>query len=137
MFPNRLQQWLTRASATARGRRRKGKRSAKVFFRSELERLEDRTMPSVTFTPAPPAVPLNIQPDMPLNMSSYGGPIEPHLTVDPNDPAIVAVSTQGGIRISTDGGATYSGTVAYADPAAARFGNFGDTCFSPVPPIKG
>jgi hypothetical protein len=89
-----------------------------------LLRLEDRTLPSVQFTPAPYAVPAN-RPDTPLtSIDKINGGVEPYLTVNPADPGDIAVSNGAGIRVSTSAGGNF--------PAGARFPlpptPVGDTC---------
>ncbi len=70
--------------------------------------LEDRTLPSVQFTPAPYAVPGN-RPDTPLGpLSQFRLPPEPVVSVNPADPGDIAVSSQNGIRISTDAGGGFT-----------------------------
>jgi hypothetical protein len=75
--------------------------------------LEDRTLPSVQFTPAPYAVPGN-RPDTALTLNSNPN-VEPYLSVNPADPGNIAVSSQGGIRISTDAAGSFTA-------ATGRFG---------------
>jgi hypothetical protein len=70
-------------------------------FLPRLLLLEDRTLPSVQFTPAPYAMPAN-QPDTALTAMSGGGNVEPYLSVNPADPGNIAVSSQNGIRVSTN-----------------------------------
>src|SRR6516162_1079349 len=82
--------------------------------------LEDRTLPSVQFTPAPYAVPAN-RPDTPLtSISQFNGTVEPYVSVNPADRGEIAVSSQSGIRVSTSAGGTF--------PGGTRFpGSNGDT----------
>ena len=91
-----------------------------------MEKLEDRTLPAVTFFPQLAYVTPANNVDTALGLAAFGGPIEPNVAIGPNNPANVAISTQGGIEVSTDAGATFSAAVAFADPAGT-FGNFGDT----------
>jgi hypothetical protein len=70
--------------------------------------LEDRTLPSVQFTPAPYAVPAN-RPDTALGDMFSGGVVEPYLSVNPADPGDIAVSSQFGMRVSTTAGGSFSG----------------------------
>ncbi len=74
-------------------------------------RLEDRTVPSVQFTPAPYAVPAN-RPDTPLGMSAVR-PVEPYLSVNPADPGEIAVSSQSVLRVSTTAGGSFSGGTGF------------------------
>jgi hypothetical protein len=85
-----------------------------------LSVLEDRTLLSVQFTPAPYAVPAN-RPDTLLTMNS-NPVVEPYLSVNPADPGDIAVSSQGSIRISTDAAGSFTA-------ATGRFGftSGGDT----------
>src|SRR6516164_8033882 len=68
--------------------------------------LEDRTLLSVQFTPAPYAVPAN-RPDTPLTRISALHPVEPYLSVNPADPGDIAVSSHSGIRVSTSAGGSF------------------------------
>jgi hypothetical protein len=70
--------------------------------------LEDRTLPSVQFTPAPYAVPGD-RPDTPLTHIVPTSPVEPYVSVNPADPDDIAVSSQGGIRVSTSAGGSFTG----------------------------
>jgi hypothetical protein len=69
--------------------------------------LEDRTLLSVQFTPAPYAVPAN-RPDTPLGQVSASRPVEPYLSVNPVDPGDIAVSSHNGIRVSTSAGSSFT-----------------------------
>jgi autotransporter-associated beta strand protein len=79
-----------------------------------IERLEDRTHPSVTFTAGPYNVPfLNPGSDQPHG-NFYGGyPIEPQIVVNPTNAANLALSSQNVLEVSTDGGASYHGTLFF------------------------
>jgi hypothetical protein len=74
--------------------------------------LEDRTLPSVQFTPAPYAVPAN-RPDTALGNMASGGVVEPYLSVNPADPGDIAVSSQYGMRVSTSAGGSFMGLVNF------------------------
>jgi hypothetical protein len=87
-----IRSWLRAIVGAAPARRRP--------FLPCLLGLEDRTLPSVLFTPAPYAVPA-IRPDTPLTAMSGMRPVEPYLSVNPADPGNIAVSSNSGIRIST------------------------------------
>jgi hypothetical protein len=86
--------------------------------------LEDRTLPSVQFTPAPYAVPAN-RPDTPLTHISPATPVEPYLSVNPADPGDIAVSSQNGIRVSTTAGGSFTGATRF--PVAGNPGDTGTT----------
>jgi hypothetical protein len=74
--------------------------------------LEDRTLLSVQFTPAPYAVPAN-RPDTPLTAISALLPVEPYLSVNPADPGDVAISSKSKIRVSTDAGGSFTGVTRF------------------------
>jgi hypothetical protein len=74
--------------------------------------LEDRTLPSVQFTPAPYAVPAH-RPDTPLTPISLLHPVEPYLSVNPADPGDIAVSSDNGIRVSTTAGGSFTGATPW------------------------
>jgi len=73
---------------------------------------EDRTLLSVEFTPAPYAVPAN-RPDTPLTQISPTRPVEPYLSVNPADPGDIAVSSQSGMRVSTNAGGSFMGNIIF------------------------
>jgi hypothetical protein len=81
-------------------------------FVPRVFRLEDRTLPSVQFTPAPYAVPGN-RPDTPLGPLTYYRPVEPYLSVNPADPGDIAVSSHNGIRVSTSAGGIFAGGLGF------------------------
>jgi hypothetical protein len=70
--------------------------------------LEDRTLLSVGFTPAPYALPAN-RPDTPLTHIVRSNLVEPYLSVNPMDPGDIAVSQAWGMRVSTNAGGSFSG----------------------------
>jgi hypothetical protein len=76
-----------------------------------LEPLEDRTLLSVQFTPAPYTVPA-IQSEQALGTISSFVPIEPALSVGA-DPGNVAVSSQAGMRVSTNDGGSFTAAVGF------------------------
>src|SRR5262249_12014599 len=93
--------------------------------RPETECLEDRTLLTVQFTPGPyltpanrPGVPLGVIGDLPL-------PIEPMLAVNSAEPGNIAVSSQNGVRITTNAGATFGPPADFVSPGSNNFA--GDT----------
>jgi hypothetical protein len=84
--------------------------------RPEVERLEDRTLLTVQFTPGPYRTPAN-RPEMPLGMIGTSFPIEPMLSVNGTQAGNIAVSSQNGVRITTDAGATFDSPASFKDPA--------------------
>ena len=90
------------------GRRPARRRS----FVPRLLLLEDRTLLSVQFTPAPYAVPAN-RPDTPLTSIAIPFPVEPYLSVNPADPGDIAVSSQSGLRVSTSAGGSFTGNTIF------------------------
>jgi hypothetical protein len=76
--------------------------------------LEDRTLLSVQFTPAPYAVPAN-RPDTPLGLLVTPGndPVEPYLSVNAADPGDIAVSSQLYMRVSTSAGGRFAGVAQF------------------------
>jgi hypothetical protein len=75
--------------------------------------LEDRTLPSVQFTPAPYAVPAN-RPDTPLTRFLPNNTVvEPYVSVNPADPGDIAVSNGPGIRVSNSAGGSFTGTTRF------------------------
>jgi hypothetical protein len=79
MLLKRAQKWLNRDSATAQRKRRTGRRSAQLPFRAQLEVLEDRTLPSVTFYGSLSGA-FNVQPDTALGSAgkTVAGTVEPN-----------------------------------------------------------
>jgi len=108
-----VRSWLRAVAGALPARRRS--------FVPRLLLLEDRTLPSVQFTPAPYAVPAN-RPDTPLTSISGIRPVEPYLSVNPTDPGNVAVSSQAGIRVSTTVGGSFTGATGFPGSTG------GDTC---------
>ncbi|HEV3256458.1 MAG TPA: hypothetical protein VG013_06205, partial [Gemmataceae bacterium] len=126
MLLKRLQRWSNWNSATAKRRRRTVTRSAQSSFRAQLEVLEDRTMPAVTFTPQLAYTIPTTNPDTARGNANFGTVIEPNVAIDPNNAANVAVSSQAGIMVTTNGGATYSASVPFVSPPGQTV-NSGDT----------
>jgi hypothetical protein len=130
MLLKRLQRWSNWNSATAQRQRRKGQRSAKLAFQLQLELLEQRTLPSAVFTPAPYTVPTNNAdvagwPGSPLTLFSGSPAVEPLMLVNPNNPANLILSSHNGLSVSTNGGRTYSAPLTFPDQA--NVGNNGDS----------
>jgi hypothetical protein len=104
-----LLSWLRGATG------RKPARRPVARWRSFVPRvllLEDRTLPSVQFTPAAYAVPAN-RPDAPLTAMSGSRPVEPYLSVNPADPGDIAISQGTGIRASTTAGGSFTPATAF------------------------
>src|SRR5690348_2879822 len=114
-----------RSSHTQSGWAHRAKRSAgrprPRHRRPEAECLEDRTLLTVEFAPGPYLTPAN-RPDVPLGIMNFsvGKPNEPILAVNNTDPANIAVSSQDGIRITTNAGATFNPKVGFAAPAGSN-----------------
>jgi len=104
-----LHSWLRGAFARKFARRSGARRRS---FVPRLLFLEDRTLPSVQFTPAPYAVPAN-RPDTPLTSIALSRPVEPYLSVNPADPGDIAVSSQSGLRVSTSAGGRFTGNTIF------------------------
>jgi hypothetical protein len=83
--------------------------------------LEDRTLLSVQFVPAAYATP-GARPDTALTGIHGFRPVEPFLSVSNNDPGNIAVSSQGGIRVSSSDGAG-----GFTASTAFPLSNGGDT----------
>ncbi len=111
-----LRSWLRAVAGMKPARRRP--------FVPHLLLLEDRTVPSVQFTPAPYAVPAN-RPDTPLGTLTYARPVEPYLSVNPADPGDIAVSSHNGMRVSTAAGASFTGGLGF--PLRGRSGDTSTT----------
>jgi hypothetical protein len=110
-----LLSWMRRPSGWTPARRL----TAPWLFAPRLLLLEDRTLPSVQFTPAPYSVPANRQ-DTPVGHIDIIRFEEPYLSVNPADPGDIAVSSGNGMRVSMNAGGGFSG--------GARFsGSSGDT----------
>src|SRR5262249_56412617 len=79
-----------------------------------IEALEPRTLLSVQFTPAPYAVP-GSRPDTPLTAIGMlpGVPVEPYVSLNNQDPGQVAVSSQNGVRVTTNDGGNFSNVAAF------------------------
>src|SRR6516165_3442866 len=97
-----LLSWLCGGSARQPARRPVARRRP---FVPRVFLLEDRTLLSVQFTPAPYAVPAN-RPDTPLGPLAF----EPYVSVNAADPGDIAVSASSNMRISTTAGGSFTGT---------------------------
>src|SRR5262245_57415746 len=108
MFRKHFDKWFQPSSHTARRGRRKGQRPAVSSHRAQLECLEDRTMPAVSFFPQLSHVTPPNNTDVARGLATAGVPaVEPQITVNPLNPAQIALSTHGLLQVSNDGGATY------------------------------
>jgi hypothetical protein len=90
----------------------------------QLESLEDRLLPTANFVPGiydMPQVSAETQPGI-----FNGGPIEPLVSINPTDPANIVISSQNGLKVSTNGAATFSSLTTFPDPAGST-NNSGDT----------
>ena len=99
--------------------------------RPEAECLEDRTLLTVQLTPGPYLTPAN-RPDVPLGTISrnFGGsPIEPMLAVNNIEPGNIAVSSEEGVRLTTNAGATFIRPVFFKPPPGATLGDDTDLQF--------
>jgi hypothetical protein len=102
--------WLRRASGRKSAPRPGARRRS---FVPRLLLLEDRTLLSVQFTPAPYAVPAN-RPDAPLTrLQTLRGVVEPYFSVNSADPGNITVSSQDGMRVSTTAGGSFTGTTRF------------------------
>ena len=92
-------------------RHRRVQRSGRL---PRIEYLEPRTLLSVQFTPGPYAVP-GSRPDTPLAAigTTPGLPIEPYLSLNNQDPGQLAISSQNGVRITTNDGGSFSSAAAF------------------------
>src|SRR5262249_51365882 len=113
---NRFRSWLRSLSSGRRvplaSRRRAKQRPRSIPRPLVAERLEDRTLLSVQFTAAPYAIPAH-QPEVALGTFSGDAPVEPAFSLSPTDPGNVAVSSQKGIRVSTNDGGTFTGNTSF------------------------
>jgi uncharacterized repeat protein (TIGR01451 family) len=106
--------------------RKLAKKSRHTRFVPGLDRLEDRTLLSVVYTPGPLQAPLVTRTDLELGRYGGGRPIEPALSINTTDPGNLAISSQNGIRLTSDLGATLTGNVFFPLPAGS-LGSNGDT----------
>src|SRR5262249_58755721 len=84
----------------------------------QWETLEDRTLLSIQCAPGPYVVPTNLTD---INRGSVGSnfvPIEPFISVNPTNPANLAISQQTGLELSLDAGATLVGGTPVVYPVA-------------------
>jgi hypothetical protein len=119
--------WRKLISRNLRSAERSGRRGRRLGARTRgpwVELLEDRTVPSVTFTPGPLAVPaLNRADVTPAILAGPAGQpsVSPMVSLSPLDPGRLIVSSQNGERISTNGGGTFT-TPTTTFPIAAAAG---------------
>lgn len=78
------------------------------------ERLENRTLLAVSFTPASPPVLIPDGPDIRLGMSN--GTTEIAIAVSDADPGNIAVANQGRIRVSSEAGVNFTSSLRYSNP---------------------
>jgi hypothetical protein len=99
--------------------------------RPEAECLETRTLLTVQFTPNSYVLPAN-RPGVPLGtISGHFGesPIEPMLVVNSTEPGNLAVSSEEGVRLTTNAGATFSPPAFFKPPQGATRGDDSDLQF--------
>ena len=110
----------------SRMRRIPARRKDSRRSRGWLERLEERTLLSVQFTPGPYVVPTNLvdvaQPAISFNTI----PFEPFISVNPKDPGNLAVSQQTQLQVSNDAGGSYTPPGSTTFPESLNDGR-GDT----------
>jgi hypothetical protein len=111
MMSRLLPEFVSRLRASLR-RRNRPSQSAPFRRRPRLEALEDRTLLSVQFTPAPLTTPGN-RADTALGDLSGFRPVEPYVSVSDNDPGNIAVSQQAGMRVSANDGAGFAGVTSF------------------------
>ena len=92
-----------------------------------LEPLESRTLPTVSFIPSVYELP-QISPETKPGLFT-GSPIEPLVAINPTDPANVVISSQNGLQVSTNAGATFSATTTFPLASGAS-GDNGDTAMA-------
>src|SRR5260221_4789631 len=88
-------------------RNRLGRKHSRVFkprpiarsLRAIIERLEERTVLSVQFSPGPYLVPLVNRADV-FPGNTFGNPIEPFISLNPTDPGNLTVSSQNGLQVT-------------------------------------
>src|SRR5262245_56455715 len=110
-----------------------GHRRCRTAVLSVLERLEDRTLLAVTFTPTSPVVPArNV--DIPLGGGTGSPtaltsccPIEPWVSINPQNPAEIAASSQQNLAVSRDVGASYLSAPPASSVLSFPGGSGGDT----------
>ena len=98
------------------GRRLRGRQCRRPVW---LESLEDRTLLTIQFTAGPYVAPAS-RLDLPLGTMGPALPIEPMLAVNSREPANIAVSSQTGVRVSTNAGATFGSQVLFRPPAGSN-----------------
>lgn len=115
--------WLrSLAKLTPRSSRCTRRSATNRTFRPGLESLEERTLLSVNFVaPNFYSVPVN-NTDIPVPAGSLANfsPIEPQVTVNPNNPAQIAYSDQSLAVVSTNAGGSFT-TVGAGSPFVAGF----------------
>jgi hypothetical protein len=136
MIPRWLRAWsqINRRTINSKRQHRLSAGKQCSFWKPFLEHLEDRTMPSVTFSADLPAAPAssNIK-EIPLGSlhtnsdATVGFPIEPQITVNPANPSMIAVSSQNVLEVSVDGGKDFSTRVYFPLPTGGSSIPGGDT----------
>jgi hypothetical protein len=112
------------SSALANAHARKSPRLRRAAL-SVCEMMEQRVLLSISFLANPYTTPAN-RTDVPLGTLSGFAPVEPMLRVNPADPANLVASSHNGARLTTNGGATFSGGFSFAVPPGTNTSG-GDT----------
>jgi hypothetical protein len=116
-------------SATFRKRFGHRRRTVGGPCRLRVEHLETRALLSATFSAGPLSTPVITGEIIPGGLNT-GTPIEPAVSINPTDPANVVISSQNGLEVSTNGGATFTSTTTFSKvgglPGGGE-GGFGDT----------
>lgn len=92
----------------------------RLSHRLLLEQLEQRTVPTVTFTASSSTIVLKNNDVAPESFSGQA-PIEPQITINPANPTQMVLSDQNGLQVSTDAGRTFPNSLIY--PVASPGGD--------------
>ncbi len=110
--------WLSRfrtQTPKTRNRRKTTDSPARRRSRLACERLEDRVVPTIQYTPGPLGVPVNHQPDVAIGPIGNPGVTEPLVSINTTNPANIAVSAQFSLRMTSNAGATFTATTGYVN----------------------
>jgi hypothetical protein len=124
LFPRWLRTWLKKVH-TPRLVRHPSRRPVPPK-RVLLEPLEERILLSVVFSPGPYLTPTNLTDVVhsPLTIPGFG-PLEPQITVNPTNPANLALSQQRALQVSNDDTGTYTpaASTTFPEPFTSSAGD--------------
>ncbi len=127
MWLNFFRRNTSQSTVSVRARRNRpgAVRRAARFTSLQIQALEERQLLAVDFIAGPLTAPSN-RADVGLGTIGGLSPIEPAISINPNDVGNIAVSSHNGIRATSDSGANFTAAQSYQF-ATGQTGSSGDT----------